>query len=367
MSALSHKAPSAVDPIASVRRTLLTRLLPAAVLITLGLAWLRLQGEKAGFYSTSVGAGLMVILTISLLAILVWWTTRVLNRAESELAVAEHALRTSEQRARLVIESAYDAFIAMNAEGVIIDWNTEAEKIFGFSSSQAIGRKLSETIIPEQYRERHREGLKHFLKTGEGPLLGKRLEITALRADNSEFPVVLAISPVRWADTWIFNAFLHEIRDREVMDAAESAAPPVSEAPIASGLRIVLVEDHLRTGATLARLLESWGYSVQQADSLAQGRQLIRSQSFDLLLTDLDLPDGEGSDLMREIRETSPATLGIAITGFDTPASAAASTEAGFSLHFTKPIATEKLKTAIEEIAKTQRGTRGQSSEDRGQ
>jgi PAS domain S-box-containing protein len=351
--ALSHKASPAGDPVASIRRALLTRLLPAAILITLALAWLRLQGEKAGLYSTSFGAGLMVALTISLLAIFAWWMTRALNRAESELAVAEHALRTSEQRARLVIESAYDAFIAMDAEGVIIDWNTEAEKIFGLSSSQAIGRKLSETIIPEQHRERHRAGLKHFLETGEGPLLGKRIEITALRGDSSEFRMVLAISPVRWADTWIFNAFLHEIPDPKEMDAAEIAAPPVSEGPIVPRLRILLVEDHLRTRATLARLLKGWGHSVQQADTLAQGRQLVRSQSFDLLLTDVALPDGEGSDLMREIRETSPTTPGIAITGFDTPASTAASMEAGFLLHFTKPIATEKLKSAIDEIAKT--------------
>ena len=128
--------------------------------------------------------------------------------------------------------------------------------------------------------------------------------------------------------------------------------PVYSIPPPASGLRILLVENHLRTRATLARMLESWGHSVQQADTLAQGRQLIRSQSFDLLLTDVALPDGEGSDLMREIRETSGATSGIAITGFDSPASTAASMEAGFLLHFTKPIPTEKLKTAIEEIAK---------------
>ena len=57
--------------------------------------------------------------------------------------------------------------------------------------------------------------------------------ITALRADNTEFPVVLAISPVRWADTWIFNAFLHVIPDRQEMEVAESAAPPASDAPIA--------------------------------------------------------------------------------------------------------------------------------------
>lgn len=354
MPTLSRKARSDVQPASSISRALLTRLLPAAIVILLAVGWLRLQGEKAGFYGASVGVGLMVISTISLLSLFVWWTRRALNRADQGRAVAEHALRTNEQRARLVIESAYDAFIAMDADGVIIDWNPQAEKTFGFSSSQAIGRKLGETIIPERYRERHRLGLKHFLKTGEGPLLGKRVEITALRADGGEFPVGLAISPVRWADTWIFNAFLHEITDRKETDGltAESAAAPSSA--IAPGLRILLVEDHLDTRATLARLLKSWGHSVHEAETLAQGRQLVKSQRFDLLLTDVALPDGAGSDLMREIGESSSAIPGIAITGFGAGSYAATSMEAGFLFHFTKPIATEKLKIAIDEIARTQ-------------
>jgi PAS domain S-box-containing protein len=245
----------------------------------------------------------------------------------------------------------------MDANGVIIDWNPQAEKTFGFPSSQAVGRRLSETIIPERYRARHQLGLAHFLKTGEGPLLGKPVEITALRADGSEFPVELKISPVRWADTWIFNAFLHDIADRKERDAltvtkAEAAGPLApSTAP---GLRILLIEDHLNTRATLVQLLKSWGHSVDEAETLAQGRQLVKSQRFDLLLTDVELPDGVGSDLMREIRETSSVIPGIALTGFDAATYAAGSMEAGFLLHFTKPIATEKLKTAIEEIARAQ-------------
>jgi PAS domain S-box-containing protein len=300
----------------------------------------------------------MVISMIILLSIFVWWTARALNRADTERAVAEHALRTSEQRARLVIESAYDAFIAMDADGVIIDWNPQAEKTFGFPSSQAVGRKLSETIIPERHRTRHRLGLEQFLKTGEGPLIGKPVEITALRADGSEFPVGLTISPVRWADTWIFNAFLHDITDRKEKDAltATGAAAPTPPAPssVAPGLRILLIEDHLNTRATLVRLLKGWGHSVHEAETLAQGRQLVKSQQFDLLLTDVELPDGTGSDLMREIHETSPALPGIALTGFDAASYAAGSMEAGFLLHVTKPIATEKLKTVIEEIARSQ-------------
>jgi PAS domain S-box-containing protein len=357
MSTLSRKESSDLGPAPPISRTILTRLLPAVIVIPLLLGWLSLQGERAGFYGTNVGIALMVVCTIGLLSVFVWLTAREFNRADAERSVVEHALRASEERARLVIESAYDAFIAMDAEGVIIDWNPQAEKTFGFPSSQAVGRKLSETIIPERYRQRHRLGLEHFLKTGEGPLLGKPVEITALRADGSEFPVGLTISPVRWADTWIFNAFLHEIADRKGKDtstATGAAAPPPAPS-IARGLRILLIEDHLNTRATLVRLLKSWGHSVEEAETLAQGRQLLKSQRIDLLLTDVELPDGAGSDLMREIRETLPAMPGIALTGFDAASYAAGSMEAGFLLHFTKPIATEKLKTAIEEIAKAQR------------
>ena len=362
MSKLSSNVRSDLASTAPIRRVLLTRLLPAVIVIPPVLSWLRLQGERAGFYSASFGVNLMVVSTVGLLSIFVWWTARALYRADEERAVAEHALRTSEQRARLVIESAYDAFIAMDAEGVIIDWNPEAEKTFGFPSSQAVGRKLSETIIPERHRTRHRLGLEQFLKTGEGPLIGKPVEITALRADGSEFPVGLTISPVRRADTWNFNVFLHDITDRKEQDALTATgavAPPTPPVPsVAPGLRILLIEDHPNTRATLVRLLKAWGHSVHEAETLAQGRQLVKSQHFDLLLTDVELPDGTGSDLMREIRETSSAIPGIALTGFDAATYAAGSMEAGFLLHVTKPIATEKLKTVIEEIAKSQRRLR---------
>jgi PAS domain S-box-containing protein len=291
-------------------------------------------------------------LTIGLLSLLVLLTARALHRVDTERSVINQALRTSEERARLVIDSAYDAFIAMDANGVIIDWNLQAEKTFGFAGSQAIGRKLSDTIIPEPYRLRHQAGLQHFLKTGEGPLLWRRVQITALRADGSEFPVEMAISPVRWADTWIFNAFVHDISDRKVTDAADATA--MAE-PVQSGvsrLRILLVEDHLSTRSTLGRLLESWGHSVAEAETLAQARQVLKAGSIDLLLTDVQLPDGLGSDLMKEAHETSPNLPGIALTGFDTTGHVNESFQAGFLLHFTKPIATDKLKNAIAEIAK---------------
>src|ERR1700730_3401946 len=91
---------SDLGPAAPIRRILLTRLLPAVIIVPLVLGWLRLQGERAGFYSAGFGVILMVVCTIGLISTFVWWTTRALNRADVERAVAEHALRTSEQRAR---------------------------------------------------------------------------------------------------------------------------------------------------------------------------------------------------------------------------------------------------------------------------
>jgi PAS domain S-box-containing protein len=128
---------------------------------------------------------------------------------------AEEVVRESEERNRAVLDTANEAFIAIDAEGRITNWNHQAEVTFGWSRVEAIGRLLAETIIPLQYREAHRRGLQHFLATGQGPVLDKRFEITALRRDGQEFPVELTIAPIRVGPTYIFNSFLHDITARK--------------------------------------------------------------------------------------------------------------------------------------------------------
>ncbi|PYI88096.1 MAG: hypothetical protein DME26_04190 [Verrucomicrobia bacterium] len=132
----------------------------------------------------------------------------------TERKQAEEKLRVSEARNRLIVDTAYDAFIAMDTDGRITDWNHQAEVIFGWPRQEALGRLLAETIIPEQYREAHREGLKRFLVTGEGPVFNKRLEMTAVRRDGNEFPVELTITPVQLGTTYLFSAFLRDITER---------------------------------------------------------------------------------------------------------------------------------------------------------
>ena len=146
----------------------------------------------------------------------------------TERLQAESALRKSEERIRSIIDTALDAVIGMDEKGHILDWNRRAETVFGWTREEAIGRELGDTIIPVQYREAHRRGLQHFLKSGEGSVLNKRIEITGLRRDGFEFPIELAISPLKTASGYEFNAFVQDISERkqaedELRGAKESA------------------------------------------------------------------------------------------------------------------------------------------------
>ncbi|MGH7229937.1 MAG: PAS domain S-box protein, partial [Nitrospiraceae bacterium] len=140
---------------------------------------------------------------------------RELEQEIAERAQAEDAVRQSEIRMRAVLENALDAVIGMDGDGIIDDWNPRAEFIFGWTRAEAVGRPLADTIIPPHYREAHRRGLRHFLRTGEGPALNRRFEITALARDGKEFPVELAISPLRIGGCYRFNAFIADITDRK--------------------------------------------------------------------------------------------------------------------------------------------------------
>jgi PAS domain S-box-containing protein len=116
---------------------------------------------------------------------------------------------------RSVIDTAHEAFVSMDADGVISYWNPEAERTFGWSRKEAIGRVLAETIIPPHLRVSHWRGLKNYLATGEGRVLNRRLETTALHRDGHEFPIEMTISALQHDGRDVFNAFLHDITDRK--------------------------------------------------------------------------------------------------------------------------------------------------------
>jgi PAS domain S-box-containing protein len=138
-----------------------------------------------------------------------------LEEASALLQARDAAVRESEERARSIIEAANDAFIEMDSYGSITGWNRAAETTFGWSRDEAVGRLVSETIIPPRHRDAHQHGLAHFLTTGEGPVIGKRIELDALHREGHEFPVELTVSVLRLGTDVSFTAFVHDISERK--------------------------------------------------------------------------------------------------------------------------------------------------------
>jgi PAS domain S-box-containing protein len=128
---------------------------------------------------------------------------------------AEEATRQSEERMRAVLESALDCVITMDHEGSIVEFNPAAEKTFGYTRSEAIGRLLADLIIPASLRERHQRGLQHYLSTGEAPVLGKRIQLMGMRSDRSEFPVELGITRIGSHEPPMFTGFIRDITEQK--------------------------------------------------------------------------------------------------------------------------------------------------------
>ena len=146
---------------------------------------------------------------------------RALREAEERVQrlEAEKARTRNQLRLQAVLDSALDAVIGMDSDGLITDWNRRAEHIFGWPESHAIGKPFVELIIPPHVGEAHLHGLRHFLQTGQETGLNQRIETTALRRDGTEFPVELAISVIQIEGTYRFTAFIADITDRKRTEA----------------------------------------------------------------------------------------------------------------------------------------------------
>ncbi len=157
---------------------------------------------------------------IPLLVFLFWVTRRLRTQyleaqRESEWArAAEAALLQSRERIRAIVDTALDGVVTMDAEGIITEWNAQASHIFGWNREEVLGRSLADTVIPAPDRSAHLRGLQEFLRTGHGPILNRRIEIMALHRNGYEFPVEIAVSPVRVGEAYFFSAFVRDITDR---------------------------------------------------------------------------------------------------------------------------------------------------------
>lgn len=142
------------------------------------------------------------------------------GRSSGGTDLSEHEARTA-----LILETALDAVVAMDSQGSIIDWNRQAEVVFGWQKEEVLGKRLSCVIIPERFREAHEQGMRRFLSSGEPRVLGKRLELSAIRQNGEEFPIELAIAPPgKVGGAYVFSAFLRDISERKQAEASLKSA-----------------------------------------------------------------------------------------------------------------------------------------------
>jgi diguanylate cyclase (GGDEF)-like protein/PAS domain S-box-containing protein len=136
----------------------------------------------------------------------------------TERRAIEEALRASEERFRAVIETASDAFVSVDTEGRIVEWNRKAEDTFGWTRDEAIGLPLVTTVVPEGSRDAHVRGFARFVRTGGGPIVSRTLEVNAMRRDGVEFPVELSVWMTLSQGTQRVNAFVRDTSDRKALE-----------------------------------------------------------------------------------------------------------------------------------------------------
>ena len=196
------------------------RLLPAAVVGPVLLGWLRLEGERASLFGAPFGESLLVISTVTLLFMVTALTATGLNRLDAQREEAIASLEHREAHQHSILDAALDGVVSIDEAGLITYWNPQAERIFGWSSKEAVGQELAELVMPEEFKARHRRGLERFLATGEGAILDRAVEVTGLRRDGSTVPVEIRVRALREGGSWWFNAFVADLTDRKRGEAA---------------------------------------------------------------------------------------------------------------------------------------------------
>jgi len=208
--------------------------------------------------------------------------------ATIERRKAQEALRLSEERSRSLIESAQDTFISVDASGRIRDWNRQAEAVFGWPRSDVIGRFLHETIIPQQHREAHLRGIRHLRGTGEGPVLNKLIELTALRRNGEEFPVEMTIWALPMGAETTYNAFVRDITDRKRAQAElENIHTQLVDASRQAGMAEIATNvlhnvGNILNSVNVSAALVSDTLRTSRARGLSRAVQLMDEHSADL-------------------------------------------------------------------------------------
>jgi PAS domain S-box-containing protein len=200
----------------------------------------------------------------------------------------EDALRDNEARKSAVLNSALDAIISMDQFGRIVEFNPAAEQLFGYRREDVAGKPVADCIIPPRFRDAHRRGLAEYLRSGHGPVLGKRIEMPALRSDGSEFESEISISTARLGTgEVVFTAYLRDITERR--RAAETEKVLVRELQHRTGniLAVIQAIAH-RSLSGNGSLTEARAVFEARLQALARThRELLKSNWSGMVLRDL--------------------------------------------------------------------------------
>ncbi len=178
-----------------------------------------------------------------------------------------------------VLDTALDAVVVMDSGGRIIGWNDRSTDSFGWTWEEAKGQQLSELIIPPALRAGHDRGVVHYLATGEGPVLDKRIEVTALHRDGREFPVELSVTASDQFGDTLFIGFLRDISERHEMAERQQRILQESEHRVKNMLTVVsaIAQQTARASSDIPSFTEAFSGRLQ---SLARAHQLLVGQTW---------------------------------------------------------------------------------------
>ena len=187
------------------------------------------------------------------------------SRDITERKQAEDALRMSESKIRAITDSAQDAILMMDPKGQVSYWNPAAERIFGYTNSEAMGHDLHSLIVPQRYHEAQAAAFTAFLITGQGAAIGKSLEMEACRKDGSEIPIQLSLSSLFMNGEWYAVGIISDITERKQAEAA-LASEKQRLADIIEGTNVGTWEWNIQTGETIfnERWAEIIGYTLSE-------------------------------------------------------------------------------------------------------
>jgi PAS domain S-box-containing protein len=301
------------------------RLTPAALVIPFLLGWLFLTGQRMGHYDSTLRLVLSSMSTVIIFAVLILWNASLLQRTDLVRQQTQTQLSRSEERKATILDSSLDAIISIDHIGQVLEFNPAAQKIFGYTEAEVLGKEMSQLIIPPSLRERHRTGLANYLATGEGPVLGKRIEMNGMRADGTEFPVELTVTLNEGGGLPVFTGFVRDITQRKqaektLRESEERFRLVVQAAPSA----MIAADREGKINMVNVRAQELFGYPEEEL--LGRPIEMLVPQRFrsghgryrqSFLAQPTSRPMGAGRDLFGLHKDGHEIPIEIGLTPYE--------------------------------------------------